>query len=163
MRVRLFAFAGLVLVLSALVAVSPAAAGSEGSDGATACVLNTQLLPENEFRAPGATVDPTVESVAHGIAQIKVRNDGTIEWKVFISNPAAETFVAGHIHVGPPGANGPVIQGLFGGSSIDTTFQDSGEVSNPALATNLCATPAAYYVNYHTTQDPVGAVRGQLG
>ena len=71
--------------------------------------------------------------------------------------------MAGHIHIGPPTANGPVVQGLFAGSSTDTTFQNSGEVSNPALATNLCANPDAYYVNYHTTQDPVGATRGQLG
>jgi hypothetical protein len=139
-----------------------ALAGPEGSDGATMCVANTQLRPENEVRAPG--VDP-VDSTAKGHAQIKVRNDGTIEWKVFILNQDGETFVAGHIHgTAPAGSNAGVKQGLFGGPpTSESHFRDSGSVSNPMLGAAICADPDQYYVNYHTTQDPQGAVRGQLG
>jgi hypothetical protein len=161
MRSRMFVLA--VGGLAALAFTAPAGAGESGSDGAAACVLNTRLLPENEVRTAANVNDPTVESTATGHAQIKVRNDGSIEWKVTINNRDAETFVAGHIHIGPPTANGPVVQGLFSGSSNATHFVDSGSVMNATLAAALCGTPSAYYVNYHTTQDPVGATRGQLG
>ena len=160
MRTR-FALGIVVVALAALAAGMPATAGPDGSDQGTSCVLNTQLLPENERRTNAA--DP-VDSTAKGHAQIKVRNDGTIEWKVFILNRGGETFVAGHIHRAPETAPGPVVQGLFSGPpSSERQFRDRGEVENAALAAELCDNPAAFYVNYHTTQDPQGAVRGQLG
>jgi len=133
------------------------------SQDATLCVLNTELSPENEVRTAANTTDPTVESTARGHAQVKVRADGTIEYKVFVLNQDGETFTAGHIHGAPAGTNGPVVQNLFVGSTFDDEqFVQHDEVSNPALAADLCADPSAYYVNYHTTQDPVGAIRGQL-
>jgi hypothetical protein len=160
----------LVLVpaaVAAAVTAGTALAGPSGSDRGVACVENTQLRPENEFRPPGSP-DP-VESTAQGHAQLTVRNDGTIGWKVVIRNRARETFVAGHIHLGAPGSNGGVVQGLFGGPpASDRQFHDRGEVAlasqqTPGLAEQICESPGAYYVNYHTTQDPGGAVRGQLG
>jgi len=30
------------------------------------------------------------------------------------------------------------------------------------LAAAICGKPSGYYVNYHTTKDPEGAIRGQL-
>ena len=32
----------------------------------------------------------------------------------------------------------------------------------PTLAAGLCTTPTNYYVNFHTTPDPVGAIRGNF-
>lgn len=162
MRTRMFALA--VGGLAALAFTAPVGAGESGSDGATACVLNTQLLPENEIRTAANTNDPTVESTAMGHVQIKVRNDGSIEWKTFILNRDAESFFAGHIHIGSSTVNGGVVQLLFGGPTTNATqIEDRGTVMNATLADALCANPSGYYVNYHTTQDPVGAVRGQLG
>lgn len=146
-------FAGLTTFVG-LTAV--AAAGSNGSDSATMCVHTTQLRAENEV--------PTSTSTAFGHTQIKVRNDGTIEFTTHIVNPDGELFRAGHIHVGPAGVAGPVVQSLFqGGPTSEVQIKQSGEVSNPALGAALCADPAAYYVNYHTANNAPGAVRGQLG
>jgi hypothetical protein len=156
MRLRLFALVAIVAGLAALVVGAPAVAGPNGSDEATACVFTTQLRAENEV--------PTSNSNAFGYSQIKVRNDGTIEYKTLIVNPENETFFAGHIHLAPAGSPGAVVQSLlFPGPNSDREIMDSGEVSNPALGEAICADPSAYYVNYHTTAHPTGAVRGQLG
>ena len=156
----------LALVGSLALAAS-AAAGPNGSDNGTMCVQNTQLRPENEFRLPGTT-DP-VTSTAKGHAQIKVRNDGTIEYKIFILNKAGEEFRAGHIHEAPAGANGPVRVTLFEGSTTDKQIRLRGEIpASDATSANfapadVCNNPAGHYVNFHTVADPQGAVRGQLG
>jgi hypothetical protein len=116
------------------------------------------LSPENE---------PVSTSEATGHAQVKVRNDGTIEWKVFILNKAEETFFAGHIHRGDRGMSGPIVQPTttFVPPTSDKTIQTSDETAapNPVLAEDLCANPGDYYINYHTVANPGGATRGQLG
>ncbi len=141
--------------------LSSLATSLAASDNATRCVFNTRLLPENEVR-PEETPDP-VESTAKGHAQVKIRQDGTLEYKVFILNLARETFVAGHVHRAPAGVNGPVVVPLFGGSTDEAQFVQHAEVGiDAALADEICGGPSGFYVNYHTTQDPGGAVRGQL-
>ena len=160
------------VVLAALVGASAAltagaAAGPNGSDNGVMCVQNTQLRPGNEVRT--GSVDP-VTSTAKGHAQIKVRNDGTIEYKVFILNKAGETFRFGHIHEGAATENGPVRVFLFEGPNTDAKhLRFRGEL--PASETtsanfapeDVCTNPSGHYVNFHTTDDPMGAVRGQLG
>ena len=162
-------FAGLVVALSTFVGITAVAtAGSAGSDQATACVFNTTLDPANEVRTTPNT------SVASGHAQIKVRNDGTIEFKVFILNPANEDFRVGHIH-GPATVEGnagivvDLLGGPAGGSpTTETTITLMGEgvprATAPAnIAELLCTSPELYYVNFHTATEPSGAIRGQLG
>lgn len=155
---RKYLLVGLIAGLTTFVGLTAAAvAGPEGSDGATMCVYTTQLLAENE-------VTPTSNSTSFGHSQIKVRNDGTIEFKTHIVNPSGETFRAGHIHLAPAGVSGGVVQSLFQGAETNAPqIMQSGEVSNPTLGALICANPSAYYVNYHSTQRPAGAVRGQLG
>jgi hypothetical protein len=156
MRSRLFALVVIVAGLAALAVGAPAVAGPDGSDQATACVFTTQLRAGNEV--------PTSNSNAFGYSQIKVRNDGTIEYKTLIVNPENETFFAGHIHLAPAGSPGSIVQSLFfPGPNSDREIMDSGQVSNSALGEAICANPSAYYVNYHSTAHPTGAVRGQLG
>lgn len=144
---------------------SPNTASSElalgASENATRCVFNTRLSPENEVR-PVGTPDP-VDSTASGHAQVKIRVDGLLQYKIFILNGARETFVAGHVHRALAGANGPVVVPLFSGSTSEETFVQHAEAGiAAALADEICGDPARFYVNYHTTQDPGGAVRGQL-
>lgn len=157
MRKSSMLLAGLIVTLTAFVAATAALAGPNGSDEGTMCVYTTQLRAENEV--------PTSNSQAHGSSQIKVRNNGTIEFKTHIVNPEGENFLAGHIHRAPEGAAGPVVQSLFqGGPTTDHQIMQSGEVANPALGALICDNPSAYYVNYHSNpRHPSGAVRGQLG
>jgi len=133
-------------------------AAAKGGRG-TMCVLHSTLAAKNE--TTGST------SSAKGHTLIKVRNDGTIEFKTQIKNKNHETFVAGHIHLAPIGVAGPIVVPLFVAPAPPTSarhIKQSG-VATPNAGTtgaDLCQDPSAYYVNYHTTAFPGGAIRGQL-
>jgi hypothetical protein len=123
------------------------------------CVLQAKLSAKNE--TTGST------SVAKGHTLIKVRNDGTIEFKTQINNRNHELFVAGHIHQAPVGVAGPIVVPLFVAPSPPTSarhIKQRGVATANAGTTgaSLCANPSAYYVNYHTTAFGGGAIRGQL-
>ena len=140
--------------------VALAASGSAAKSGrGVVCVLHAKLSAKNE--TTGST------STAKGHTLIKVRRDGTIEFKTHINNPSHETFTAGHIHQAPAGVAGPVVVPLFVAPSPATNarhIKQSGTATPNAGTTSndLCANPSAYYVNYHTTAFPGGAIRGQL-
>jgi hypothetical protein len=122
------------------------------------CVLHAKLTANNEA---GST------STAKGQTLIKIRNNGTIEFKTRINNKNHETFVAAHIHQAPIGVAGPVVVPLFVAPTPPTSARHikQGGVATPNAGTTgaaLCQNPSAYYVNYHTTAFPGGAIRGQL-
>jgi hypothetical protein len=140
------------------VALTASAAPAKNRHGAL-CVLHAKLAAKNE--TTGST------SVAKGHTDIKVRADGTIGFKTKILNKAHETFVAGHIHQAPVGVAGPIVVPLFVAPSPPTSARQIKQrgVATPNAGTTgaaLCANPSAYYVNYHTTAFPGGAIRGQL-
>jgi CHRD domain len=140
------------------VALTASAAPAKNRHG-TMCVLHAKLAAKNE--TTGST------SVAKGHTYIKVRTDGTIEFKTKILNKAHETFVAGHIHLAPVGVAGPIVVPLFVAPSPPTSARQIKQrgVATPNAGTTgaaLCANPSAYYVNYHTTAFTGGAIRGQL-
>ncbi|HYZ75975.1 MAG TPA: CHRD domain-containing protein [Gaiellaceae bacterium] len=151
----------LILCLAAAcLAVVLTASGAPAKNGkGTLCVLHAKLTATAE--TTGST------SVAKGHTTIKVRANGTIEFKTKILNKAHETFVAGHIHQAPVGVAGPIVVPLFVAPSPPTSarqIKQSG-IATPNAGTTgaaLCANPSAYYVNYHTTAFPGGAIRGQL-
>ena len=151
----------LILCLgAACVAVALTASAAPAKKGrGTMCVLHAKLAAKNE--TTGST------SVAKGHTDIKVRTDGTIEFKTKILNKAHETFVAGHVHLAPVGVAGPIVVPLFGAPSPSTSARQIKQhgVATPSAVTTgaaLCSNPSAYYVNYHTTAFPGGAIRGQL-
>jgi hypothetical protein len=123
------------------------------------CVLHARLSAKNE--TTGST------STAKGHTLIKVREDGTIQFKTQILNKNHETFIMGHIHQAPVGIAGSIVVPLFVPPTPSTSarhIKQSG-VATPNAGTTgagLCANPSAYYVNYHTTAFPGGAIRGQL-
>jgi len=147
----------VVIVCAAVVLTGSAATAKNGKG--VMCVLHAKLAAKNE--TTGST------STAKGHTVIKVRQDGTIEFKTQILNRNHETFVAGHIHQAPVGVAGPIVVPLFVAPTPSTSarhIKQSG-VATPSAGTTgaaLCANPSAYYVNYHTTAFPGGAIRGQL-
>jgi hypothetical protein len=152
---------GLIAACAATVpATSMAKAPGNGkSHGGTMCVLHAKLSAKHE--TTGST------STAKGHTLIKVRNDGTIQFKTQIHNRNHETFVAGHIHQAPAGVAGPIVVPLFVAPAPPTSarhIKQSGTATPNAGTTgaDLCQNAGAYYVNYHTTAFPGGAIRGQL-
>ena len=150
----------IICLAVACAAAAPAASMAEGKSGrGTMCVLHAKLTAKNE--TTGST------STAKGHTLIKVRNDGTIQFKTQINNKQHETFIAGHIHQAPAGVAGPIVVPLFVSPAPPTSARHIKQrgVATPNAGTtgaDLCHNPSAYYVNYHTTAFPGGAIRGQL-
>ena len=151
-------FLACFVVACAAAGLATAAAPAKNGRG-TMCVLHAKLSARNE--TTGST------STAKGHTLVKVRTDGTIQFKTKILNRNHETFVAGHIHQAPVGVAGPIVVPLFVSPSPPTDARHIKQrgVATPNAGTtgaDLCANPSAYYVNYHTTAFPAGAIRGQL-
>jgi hypothetical protein len=148
---RLVAVLFLVAALAAIAAATPAAATGD----ATKCAAYAVLKPGNEV--------PPTASKTFGAAAIHI-NGTTLSFAVTIANPQRETFIAGHIHIGAAGVNGPVRVALFLGPPTDRKlfFQAAQIQISAENATAICGDLAGHYVNYHTTTFPGGALRGQL-
>lgn len=102
------------------------------------------------------------ESRGLAIFQVRDAATGMVEFKL-VANNLPETPVAAHIHVGPAGVAGPVVQPLGVTPGEENGVIKEGSFMNPALVAALQADPQAYYVNVHTNVCPAGAIRGQLG
>jgi hypothetical protein len=82
--------------------------------------------------------------------------------------PADTKINIGHIHKAAAGANGSVVvnSGLVAGEL--TLTSGAGKINkttatvDPALATDIIANPANYYMNWHSTLNAGGILRGQL-
>jgi CHRD domain len=150
----------LLAVVALAVAVAVVTAAPTGAqDASTKCTAYAVLKPGNEVREDES--DP-VQSKATGAALVHI-NGERLTFTVAIANPARETFFAGHIHEGARGVNGEILVTLFDGSSNRRLFTQFDSIGiTPANAAAICGDPAGHYVNYHTTQDPQGAIRGQL-
>src|SRR5947199_5855251 len=129
-----------LIAACAVVALTASAAPAKNGNGVM-CVLHARLAANNET--------PATTSTAKGHTLIKVRTNGTIEFKTHILNKNGETFVAGHIHLAPVGVAGPVVVPLFVSPSPATTarhIKQSG-VATPNAGTTgaiLCQNPTAY-------------------
>jgi hypothetical protein len=162
---------------------SPTAVADEASSAAATAqavgTLHSLMRPENE---PPVAGDPVHTSVARASGRVRLTEDGQVEFKLSVDNPARETFVAAHIHEAPVGTNGGIVVGFFGpptrpGSTpvSDARFELTGTATGPdfnnrpdpadqaALLERIRTNPASFYLNLHTTDDPIGATRGQFG
>jgi hypothetical protein len=147
----------LGVFVACVVAASAASVAPAKNGNGVMCVLHARLTATSE--TTGST------STAKGHTQIKVRANGTIEFKTQILNKNGETFVAGHIHLAPVGVAGPIVVPLFASPGTTARHIRQSGVATPNAGTTgaaLCTNPSAYYVNYHTTAFPGGAIRGQL-
>ena len=141
----------------------------------------------DNFVAPlsGAQEVPARDTPATGVAKFKLREDGTVLlFKVNVEN--ITNVVAGHIHCGAVGVNGPVGVTLFMGTPAGGAFDGTlaeGTITAPDAGnacgwTDLAAVLAAIesgntYVNVHTNDGvappntgpgdfPGGEIRGQV-
>ncbi len=117
---------------------------------------------------------PPVETLARGGASVRVGGTGE-RIDVSIGASGLVDVVAAHIHVGPPGVNGPVILDLLAAATgpfdgtLAATLTASHLVPRPAdgIETFADAVEAVLsgraYVNVHTAANPGGEIRGQVG
>ncbi len=128
---------------------SAGAALAQIPDDPPVTVLQTELSGAEEAPGPG---DPD----GSGSATVIVIPPDTICY--VLTAEGIQPATAAHIHVGPPGQAGPIVQEL-----APPTFGASGGcVENTELVSNLQENPDDYYVNVHNAEYPAGAIRGQL-
>ena len=181
-----FLLAGLsagVLVLSACgpAAVAPTAAPTVAATPTatpaptpqTKFVFTADLKPSNEV--PPIT---TAEATCAGKGTFTLNTTKDASGTITAANAVFETDVTGcpadtkinigHIHKAAAGANGSVVvnSGLAAGEL--TLVGGAGKINKTtptveaALATDIIANPAGYYMNWHSTLNPGGILRGQL-
>jgi uncharacterized protein (TIGR03437 family) len=136
------------------------------------------LLPSNEV--PAATADTS----ATGSATVWIHlvkdsagniTSGSVDFDADYNFGVAVTITGMHIHQGIAGTAGPVVvsSGLGGTNTIAVPAPGVGSVFEQApfggsapvpVATiqGILANPGGYYLNIHTTDNPAGAMRGQL-
>ena len=120
---------------------------------------------------------PPNDSKGSGVAQFELSDDGTtMHYKLVVAN--TDNVTQAHIHIGPRGANGPVVVFLYGFNPAGTS--ENGVLSEGEFTgANLIARPAIgfgatmpelvsalrsgnAYVNVHTIQLPGGEIRNQV-
>jgi hypothetical protein len=106
----------------------------------------------------GAVEVPVGDPDGSGTAQLRL-NQGQRRICFELTVADIEPATAAHIHVGGPGAAGPIVVGLI----APTTGSSSGCVTADAdIIKAIRQNPQGYYVNVHNAPFPAGAVRGQL-
>ncbi|MBI2619394.1 MAG: CHRD domain-containing protein [Ignavibacteriales bacterium] len=90
-----------------------------------------------------------------------------LDYEVSYRGLSGPLSAGGHFHVGPEGVNGPIVRNIAGGGApAETTFtgiwssSDGAQPLTVALVESLLA--GKIYVNFHTTANPGGEIRGQL-
>lgn len=104
---------------------------------------------------------PAVTTSAKGLARFTIVNTDTLQYQIAVSNIVSIT--AAHIHFGPIGKNGGVVHGLYNGSGA---FDPANPLSGTLTLTNknlVDLLTGYYYVNIHTSANPGGEIRGQIG
>ncbi len=162
----------LSLVGILCLALSFAAACSDNSytTGATNVPPTTVPAANNVFAASlsGTSEVPPTTTTATGTATFTV-NASSVDFKIEVQG--ITDVVAGHIHSGAAGVNGPVrvtlvesaVPGVTNGVLAQGSFTSSGVsgVTYDELLNEIRNGTA--YVNVHTVANPGGEIRGQIG
>lgn len=149
----------VLLLASVLAAVGFSAAVSAAHEGLE---FHVDLTPEQEVM--------DVTSDATGEAHFKVSEDGeSLEYTVSAMN--LNGTMAGHLHSGAAGENGPVELFLF---ENEEPTDYNGEIATGTLTADdlvgdmtwqdfsMALVAGEIYVNLHTEEYPDGEIRGQL-
>lgn len=142
--------------LAALVAAGAALAASGEK-------FEASLLGGNEV--------PPVATAANGEVEFEA-DDGALEYKLKAED--IENTVAGHIHLGAPGVNGPVVVNLISDEACEFELDevecegviDAADLTGPLAGQSLEdllteMRSGNTYTNVHTVQNPGGEIRGQ--
>ncbi len=142
-----------------------------------------QTLQSIPFRANLSTANevPPLEFAATGSATVwvhAVRNssgvvtEAVVDFVVDYSFAGPITLTGLHVHRGIRGQNGPVVldSGLRAGGAADETgkagiTRQSAKLDSATAISainDMIANPSNFYVNLHTTDNPGGAIRGQV-
>ena len=149
--------------------------------GTTYFNLHTTANPGGEIRGQiqaagdayfadlnGAHENPPVATSATGKGLAVISADGSTVTYLVTYSGLSGTANAAHIHTGAVGANGGVILPLAVGPSpmtgtlTATNFTPSGPVTSFAQAVAAIRAGTTYF-NIHTTANPGGEIRGQVG
>ena len=137
----------------------------------TAALSGTNEVPPiagNEANGRGnATVTINVPRDSSGTPT----GGGTVNFSVQISGlPGATPIILGHIHEAAAGVNGGVRVStdlspaapfvLDGAGAGNLVFNDKAVPAD--VAQRIYANPAGFYVNFHSTNNPGGVIRGQM-
>lgn len=121
-----------------------------------------QEVPPVQLRARGEgllTLDVTRDS-SGAIAS------GEVIFYVNYDFPGSINFTGLHVHQAAKGVNGPIV--VDSGIAAFTDADGDGNVTSvvtgvsPTLLQAILARPRDYYVNFHTSVNPSGAMRDQL-
>jgi CHRD domain len=154
---------GIGVVLVVLLAVAGLASAGENRNYSVHLNGDTEV-PANASRAAGQAV-------------FKLSPDGTsLDYRLIVAN--LDNPIAAHIHVGPPGVNGPVVAFLFGpapaGGGTANGVLARGTITAANLVGPLAGQPFSAlidalnsgnaYVNVHTNDGvpPAGTGPGDL-
>lgn len=103
-------------------------------------------------------------NASRGLAVFHVTDEatGTVEFTL-VANNLPGNIVAAHIHLGPKGVAGGVVQTLAPTPGEENGVIKKGTFTNPVVVAGLQADASRYYVNVHSTVCGSGVIRGQLG
>lgn len=158
----LAASAMLLALLGLLAFGSMASAGTADANHSYVAVLQS-----------GGEVPANAEG-SRGIAWLHINGDGqSMDYSVYFWNIVDPRM--GHIHLGGPGVNGPVVVPLFNSTSISGNY--SGMIASGTITAKDLTGPlqgktmddlftamksGGAYVNFHTVKLPAGETRGPV-
>lgn len=124
-----------------------------------------------EANLKGANEVPSVATGAEGEAEFEVE-DGTLAYEIKAED--IQNVVAGHIHLGAAGVNGPVVVNLVSQEACEFEEDEvecEGLITEEDLVNDLAGASLEdllaemragnTYTNVHTVQNPGGEIRGQ--
>ena len=157
--------------------------------GAVLTLGSVALAGDSTYLAhlKGRNEVPARDTKAAGNAVFHLSEDGTaLSYRLIVAN--IDNVVQSHIHVGPPGENGPVVAFLYGlvaaGGGTENGVLATGTITAANLIGPLAGEPLSAlvdeinagnaYVNVHTNDGddtpnegpgdfPGGEIRGQMG
>jgi CHRD domain len=155
-----------MIAISVLLTAAIPACSDDDDDGGTE--------PDTEFEATlsGSEEVPPVSTPATGNATVSIQGSAIV-YQVDVQN--LEDVLVSHIHIAPPGENGPIRMNLCGtpdgvpactsGTGTLVTGTNGSTTETPPITFDSLVSAIRAgnaYVNVHTTAFPGGEIRGQL-